>query len=430
MEHVMNSLPYLIRPICWLASIAMLSCCGRPSPQSATPIPEDDTGTAERPVLETDAATPEAPQMDAELARLVASLDEDADPLHNDYTPAVHALIARDVEGALAVLEQLDAPNEMTRLHAQRVVEGVAMRHCGWRTGQGYADGALGEARLRALLQRNGTYDRQAPSPARQQSMALWRAWLEANRLPTKVTTTAGAVEGGFELEGTHVVAGQPLWARFTIKNTDAKALNFDWGGDYRGSFFPLRYHVVVTDESGQQVCETSKMMCMGGLGTTKTVEPGAEYSERLLLNPTCDAFLQPGRYRITLTRTLTQDSKLPSGCDALHVPDLTSANTPPAKMSQACFAALRTSPQVSSELSLEVDAYDRSRLVATQESEIAEISQGVDPGYRTWYFQWVCQRLRCDCPQINVDNNERTRLWMSAVASGMPESLRSARCP
>lgn len=426
----MHELKYLGRLICWLASIALLTCCGLPSPQPATPSTDNDAGTAERPPLETDAATPVAPQMDAELARLVATLDDDAEPLHNDFTPAVHALIARDVEGALAVVDLLDAPNELTRLHAQRVVEGVAMRHCGWQAGHGFADGAIGEARMRTLLQRNGAYDWQAPSPARQRSMALWRAWLEANRFPANVTTTTGDLEGSFELERTHVVAGQPLWARFTIKNTSSTPLSFDWGGDYRGSFFPLRYHVVVTDESGQQLCESSKMMCMGGLGVTKSVEPGAEYSERLLLNPTCDAFLQPGRYRISLTRSLTQDSKLPSGCDALRVPDLTRADAPPAKMSNACFTALRTFPQVSSKLSLEVDSYDQSRLIATQKSEVQEIKRGVDPGYRTWYFQWVCRRLRCDCPQIEVDSSERTARWMSAVIKGMPRSLRPAGCP
>lgn len=119
---------------------------------------------------------------DAQIAELAAHLDDDADILHADYTPSVWQLCGAGPRGALAVVDRLDAADLMTRMHAERVVECVGMRWVGWTSGRGYADGAAGEQRVRALLHANGDYGHDQPSPARRASMARWRAWLEARR--------------------------------------------------------------------------------------------------------------------------------------------------------------------------------------------------------------------------------------------------------
>jgi len=111
---------------------------------------------------------------DAELAEIAAHLDDDADILHADYTPAVFRLCEAGPRGALAVVDRLDAPGEMTRMHAERVVECVGMRWVGWTSGRGYADGAAGEQRTRALLHANGDYAPTLPS-ARRTSRAIGR---------------------------------------------------------------------------------------------------------------------------------------------------------------------------------------------------------------------------------------------------------------
>lgn len=117
---------------------------------------------------------------DETIAGLVAALDDDPNPLHADFTPSVMALIEAGLPGALAVLGRLDAAGRTTRLHAQRVLEGVAMRRLGWVPGRGYPDGAAGEARTRHLLAANGAYHADAPEAARADAVAKWRAWLDA----------------------------------------------------------------------------------------------------------------------------------------------------------------------------------------------------------------------------------------------------------
>jgi hypothetical protein len=120
---------------------------------------------------------------------LVERIDEDVDPLHVDFTPSVLALSGQGLPAVRAVLDLLDAPDRLTRLRAQRVVEGVVMRRNGWTPGQGYHDPA-GEERTRATVTANGSYRADAPSPERRRAIDLWRRWLQQQE-------TGAAEEGG-----------------------------------------------------------------------------------------------------------------------------------------------------------------------------------------------------------------------------------------
>src|SRR5688500_4081046 len=62
------------------------------------------------------------------LDSLVKTIDDNYDPLHTDYTPSVHALSSLGLPAIKAVLPVLNSPKSDTRLHAQRVVEGVIYR--------------------------------------------------------------------------------------------------------------------------------------------------------------------------------------------------------------------------------------------------------------------------------------------------------------
>ena len=86
-------------------------------------------------------------------------MDSDADPAHMDITPAVRALSAMGEQALPALLAPLDSEDTMTRLHAQRAVEGVYYARHGFRAGQGFPSPA-DESRVRDELMAIGyAYD-------------------------------------------------------------------------------------------------------------------------------------------------------------------------------------------------------------------------------------------------------------------------------
>jgi hypothetical protein len=106
----------------------------------------------------------------------VARLDANADELHSDITPAVLALMSRGVPGACAVIDKLEADSATTRLHAQRVVEGVAGMRNGFAFGRGYHD-EYGQEAISAALAETA-YDSEASPIARRDGARRWRLWL------------------------------------------------------------------------------------------------------------------------------------------------------------------------------------------------------------------------------------------------------------
>jgi hypothetical protein len=165
--------------------------------------------------------TPVSPR----IADLVAHLDDDADPLHADYTPAVWGLCELGLDAAAAVVPLLDASADMTRLRASRVLECVVSRHFGWRAGQGYPRGSDGEARFRALWQENGAYAYDATPEARQIAAARWAAWLAAHAhdsssepSPPSTRTSLG-LERALRTARTcvHIVSPIAVWADVTF---------------------------------------------------------------------------------------------------------------------------------------------------------------------------------------------------------------------
>jgi hypothetical protein len=116
--------------------------------------------------------------MDAEIIELVRAIDDAPDKAHSDYTPAVHRLIEIGEPALPAVLPLLLGDDEVTRLRAQRVLEGVTMALCGFRPGHGWHDGK-GEDEWRALWRRLGDLDWQASPARREAAVHKWRRWSE-----------------------------------------------------------------------------------------------------------------------------------------------------------------------------------------------------------------------------------------------------------
>lgn len=114
-----------------------------------------------------------------EIKQLIETIDDNPDRLHVDITPSVLRLSELGLSAARAVLELLDAPDFWTRRRAQRVLEGVVMRHHGWVPGRGYPDPHEGQEQTQALLEANGNYQADAPQEARRDAIERWRRWLE-----------------------------------------------------------------------------------------------------------------------------------------------------------------------------------------------------------------------------------------------------------
>lgn len=113
---------------------------------------------------------------DDEIAAHIRALDNDADELHADMTPAAGALAEIGEPALPALLEPLAAPAELTRLHAQRALEGVIYRRHGFRSGGGFADPG-GEDAARRDLQGIG-YEYDAGEEERRAALERLRAQL------------------------------------------------------------------------------------------------------------------------------------------------------------------------------------------------------------------------------------------------------------
>ena len=121
---------------------------------------------------------PRPSSVSPEIARLVAAIDEHPDSLHGDRTPAVAALIEHGLAALPSILPLLETAPELTRLRAQRVLEGVTHAWVRERTPSRASSRAHTRA-WQALWREHGAYDWRSPPEARRDAVARWQAWLE-----------------------------------------------------------------------------------------------------------------------------------------------------------------------------------------------------------------------------------------------------------
>jgi hypothetical protein len=114
---------------------------------------------------------------DQKINQLVKSIDDNPDILHLDYTPSVNELAEMGVPAMKAVLPLLSAKNELTRLHALRVLEHNVYNFYGFESGHGFiAKGGEDQVR-KILLQLNYDWE-EKDSVKRNSAIVRWRNYI------------------------------------------------------------------------------------------------------------------------------------------------------------------------------------------------------------------------------------------------------------
>jgi hypothetical protein len=112
---------------------------------------------------------------------LIISIDDNYDILHSDYTPSVHKLSELGIPAIIAIIPLLSNAKQDTRLHAQRVFEGVIYRMNGFVSGQGFTING-GEEKSRIILKSIG-YDWQNIDAAKMQTgINNLKKWVAENQ--------------------------------------------------------------------------------------------------------------------------------------------------------------------------------------------------------------------------------------------------------
>jgi hypothetical protein len=109
------------------------------------------------------------------LEACLKTLDDGADPLHLDHTPAVFCLRAMGRPALAPLFAKLEAEDRMTRLHAQRAVEGITKREFGF---DGVSNWEPGGLERWEKWWRGVGYRSDAPPKARRRAVARLDQWL------------------------------------------------------------------------------------------------------------------------------------------------------------------------------------------------------------------------------------------------------------
>lgn len=120
-------------------------------------------------------------QVKQEIAELIAHIDDSDDLTHSDYTVAVLKLADIGLPSLRnGVLELLLSENELTRTHAQVVLERVSGTVTGYRKGGQLDDDPKLKEKWEALWKKNGSYDSNAKSDQRAASYIKWIKWVRS----------------------------------------------------------------------------------------------------------------------------------------------------------------------------------------------------------------------------------------------------------
>lgn len=104
------------------------------------------------------------------------TLNDAADELHNDRTPAVEALGGMGLKATPFLLDLLMSEDEMTRLHSQRALELIIMRHFGFQPGRGFQT-KKEEEKADKIWEEHGNYNYNADIITRKMSVSKLRQW-------------------------------------------------------------------------------------------------------------------------------------------------------------------------------------------------------------------------------------------------------------
>lgn len=111
---------------------------------------------------------------DQALPAALRTLDDAPDELHLDQTPAVRTLIAMGERAVPGILEAMLSEDDVTRLHAQRALEGIVYRRHGFLPGAGFPSAEAEEA-ARGEWRHHGDYAHDASPADRDAAVRAWR---------------------------------------------------------------------------------------------------------------------------------------------------------------------------------------------------------------------------------------------------------------
>ena len=109
---------------------------------------------------------------------------------------------------------------------------------------------------------------------------------------------------------------GDNIQMIFRLENTGEEPFSYNYGGDYRGTGFPLRCKVVVKNSRGKTMPDLAQnAVHMGGMSATPKLKPGETFDQALPLFGYV-AIDEPDVYTITVTHdfgwTETDQQKFP----------------------------------------------------------------------------------------------------------------------
>ena len=115
------------------------------------------------------------------LNACLQTINDGADELHLDITPAVAALANMGLVAVPSLLNLLLDDDEMTRLHTQRALEILINQRHGFIPGQGFPAPEAEQAACNEW-QANGNYDYSTDEASRKAAVNKWKEWLKSAR--------------------------------------------------------------------------------------------------------------------------------------------------------------------------------------------------------------------------------------------------------
>ena len=242
---------------------------------------------------------------------------------------------------------------------------------------------------------------------------------------PPTVDRVRGPIKGKIAPEHASYVAGEPIFVVMDVANTGKEAFEFDVGGDFGPAMFPQRYTWVVRDDQDKVLCDLGRdhLAPQGGGGYRVKLGAGRTFHETHGGTPVCPALLVPGKYKLTISRVLSQPMNT---CDDIALPDMTKlgpgAKDPYGKRDNACMIALSSLPAISSDSTIEITRWDAKALrgklaIVATERPTESSRQGATAAYALWF----CDHVRCGCPAGVADQSVDD--WIQQALSVIPES-------
>jgi hypothetical protein len=146
------------------------------------------------------------------------------------------------------------------------------------------------------------------------------------------------------EFDKQQYLVGESVLAHYVIENTGEKPFTFSFGGDYRGSGRPNRFHVAVVDEAGRTLPDPLvNPPDFGGMGGNVTVERGKPGVLSLKIERFCK-FEQAGRHTVRVSHDLGWVERANTG--ALVAEGSFTLVEPTAEQAEALVAAVSKLPE------------------------------------------------------------------------------------